>query len=101
MHELVTVDFRNVDRHLGLGRPEGCKGKDRYQGAADALPWHKILPSRNRNFRKRPVDSADSVNRLKDYVLVSIQRPNKKEAPAAAGARLGFVVTRSPVTIGR
>jgi hypothetical protein len=30
MHELVTVDFRNVDRHLGLDRPGGCKGKDGY-----------------------------------------------------------------------
>src|SRR5215831_9768472 len=45
MHELVTVDFRNVDRHLGLGRPGGCKGKDGYQGDADALPWHKTLLS--------------------------------------------------------
>src|SRR6516165_151615 len=44
MHELVTVDFRNVDRHLGLGRAGGCKGKDGYQGDADALPRHKILP---------------------------------------------------------
>jgi hypothetical protein len=52
MHELVTVDFRNVDRHLGVARPGGCKGKDGYQGDADALPWHKILLSRNRNFRK-------------------------------------------------
>src|SRR6516225_1584170 len=52
MHELVTVDFRNVDRHLGLGRPGGCKGKDGYQGDADALPWHKTLLSRNRNFSK-------------------------------------------------
>src|SRR5262245_7075515 len=43
MHELVTVDFRNVDRHLGVGRPGGCKGKDGYQGDADALPWHKTL----------------------------------------------------------
>src|SRR5215470_16987625 len=43
MHELVTVDFRNVDRHLGLGRPGGCKGKG-YQGDADALPWHKNPP---------------------------------------------------------
>jgi hypothetical protein len=31
MHELVTVDFRNVDCHLGLGRPGGCKGEDGYQ----------------------------------------------------------------------
>jgi hypothetical protein len=38
MHELVTVDFRNVDRHLGLDRPGACKGKDGYQGDADALP---------------------------------------------------------------
>ena len=37
MHELVAVDFRNVDRHLGLGRLGGCKGKDGYQGGADAL----------------------------------------------------------------
>jgi hypothetical protein len=44
MHELVTVDFRNVDCHLGLGRPGGCKGKDSYQGDADALPWHKASP---------------------------------------------------------
>ena len=44
MHELVTVDFRNVDRHLGLGRAGGCKGKDGYQGDADALPWHKASP---------------------------------------------------------
>jgi hypothetical protein len=35
MHELVTVDLRNVDRHLGVGRPGGCKGKDGYQGDAD------------------------------------------------------------------
>src|SRR5262249_692107 len=54
MHELVTVDFRNVDRHLGLGRPGGCKGKDGYQGDADALPWHTTLLSTNRNFRKAP-----------------------------------------------
>src|SRR5262249_6205715 len=51
MRELLTVHFRNVDRHLGLGRPGSCKGKDGYQGDADALPWHKILLSRNRNFR--------------------------------------------------
>jgi hypothetical protein len=44
MHELVTVDFRNVDRHLGLSRSGGCKGKDGYQGDADALPWHKNSP---------------------------------------------------------
>jgi hypothetical protein len=73
MHELVTVDFRNVDRHLGLGRPGGCKGKDGYQGDADALPWHKTLLSRNRIFAKRPIGCTDSVNRLEDYVLVSIQ----------------------------
>src|SRR5262249_38691894 len=52
MHELVTVDFRNVDCHLGLGRPGGPKGNDGYQGDADALPWHKTVLSRNRNFRK-------------------------------------------------
>src|SRR5262249_25857181 len=52
MHELVAIDFRNVDRHLGLGRPGGCKGKDGYQGDADPLPWHKTLLSRNRNFSK-------------------------------------------------
>src|SRR6266478_4957170 len=52
MHELVTVDFRNVDCHLGLGRPEGPKGKDGYQGDEDVLPCHKILLSRNRNFCK-------------------------------------------------
>src|SRR5262245_16203212 len=38
MHELVAVDFRNVDRHLGLGRPRSCKGKDSYQCDADACP---------------------------------------------------------------
>jgi len=43
VHELVTVDFRNVDRHLSLGRPVGCKGKDGYQGDADARPWHETL----------------------------------------------------------
>src|SRR5262249_25759941 len=43
MHELVTVDFRNVDRHLGVGRPGGCKGKGGYQGDAGALRWHKTL----------------------------------------------------------
>jgi len=37
MHELVTVDFRNVDRHLGLDRPGGCKGKDGYQGDATSV----------------------------------------------------------------
>ena len=37
---------------MGLGRPGGCKGKDGYQGDADALPWHKTLLSRNRNFGK-------------------------------------------------
>src|SRR5215831_12647205 len=52
MHELVTVDFRDVDRHLGLGRPGGYKCKGGYQDDGDALPWHKILLSRNRNFRK-------------------------------------------------
>jgi hypothetical protein len=41
MHELVTVDFRNIDRHLGLGGR--WNGKDGYQGDADALPWHKTL----------------------------------------------------------
>src|SRR6516164_2667008 len=51
-HELVTVNFRNVERHLGLGRPGGCKGKDGYQGDADALPWHNTLLSRNRHSRK-------------------------------------------------
>jgi hypothetical protein len=51
MHELVTVDFRNVDCQLGLGRLGGPKGKDGYQDDADA-PWHKTLLSRNRNFRK-------------------------------------------------
>jgi hypothetical protein len=30
MHELVTVDFRNIDCHLGLGRSGCCKGKDGY-----------------------------------------------------------------------
>src|SRR2546430_5629393 len=50
MHELVTVDFRNVDRHLGLGRPGSCKGKDRYQGDADALPWHKTSPLKKSKF---------------------------------------------------
>jgi hypothetical protein len=34
---LVAVDFRNVDHHLGPGRLGGCKGKDGYQGGADAL----------------------------------------------------------------
>jgi hypothetical protein len=47
MHELVTVDSRNVDCHLALGNPGRRKGKDRYQGAADALAWHKALLSRN------------------------------------------------------
>jgi hypothetical protein len=40
MHELVAVDFRNVDRQLGVGRSGWCKRKDGYQGDADALPWH-------------------------------------------------------------
>jgi hypothetical protein len=38
MHELVTVDFRNVDCQLGLGRLGGPKGKDGYQGDAHAFP---------------------------------------------------------------
>src|SRR5262249_49925169 len=70
MHELVTVDFRNVDRHLGLGGPGGRKGKNGYQGDADALPWHKTLLSRNRNFQ-----ATHRLYRfcqaLGDYVLVS------------------------------
>jgi hypothetical protein len=43
MHELVTVDFRNVDRHLGVARRGSCKGKDGYQSDADAVRWHKTL----------------------------------------------------------
>ena len=39
--------FSNVDRHLALGRPEAARAKIRYQGDADALPWHKTLLSRN------------------------------------------------------
>jgi hypothetical protein len=65
MHELVAVDFRNVDRHLGLGRPGGCKGKDGYQGDADALPWHNTSPSQEiAILAKRPIGCTDSVNRL-------------------------------------
>jgi hypothetical protein len=55
MHELVTVDFRNIDRHLGVGRPGGCKRKDGYQGNADALPWHKSPPLKSQFFEKRPI----------------------------------------------
>src|SRR5262245_54496039 len=55
MHELITVDFRNVDCHLGLGSPGDCKGKDRYQGDA-VLPWHKTLSSQEIGiFAKRPI----------------------------------------------
>ena len=43
MHELVTVDLRNVDRHLGVGRAGGCKDEDGYQGEAEELAWHKTL----------------------------------------------------------
>src|SRR5262245_1357886 len=50
MHELVTVDFCNVDRHLGLGRPGGCKGKDGYKGDAHAFPWHKDPPLKKSQF---------------------------------------------------
>jgi len=50
MHELVTVDFRNVDCHLGLGRPEGPKGKDGYKGDAHAFPWHKDPPLKKSQF---------------------------------------------------
>jgi hypothetical protein len=56
MHELVTVDFRNVDCHLRLGNPGRCKGKDRYLGDADALPWHKTLSFQEiLIFAKRPI----------------------------------------------
>src|SRR5262249_34915230 len=65
MYELVTVYFRNVEGHLGLGRTGGCKGKDGYQGDADALPWHKTLLSRIAIFAKRSIGCTDSVNRLK------------------------------------
>ena len=44
---VYPVDFSNVDRHLALGRPEAARAKIRYQGDADALPWHKTLLSRN------------------------------------------------------
>src|SRR5262249_10568874 len=74
MHELVAVDFRNVHRHFGLGRPGCCKGNDGYQGDAAARQWHKTILSRNRKFRKRPIGCTVSVNRLEGYVLVSIQR---------------------------
>ena len=50
MHELVTVDFRNVDCHLGLGRPGGPKGKDGYKGDAHAFPWHKDPPLKKSQF---------------------------------------------------
>jgi hypothetical protein len=55
MHELVTVDFRNIDRHLGVGRPGGCKRKDGYQGNTDALLWHTSPPLKSQFFEKRPV----------------------------------------------
>jgi hypothetical protein len=65
MHELATVDFRNVDCHLGLGRPGGPKGKDGYQGDAHAFPCHKeFSSSRNRNFGKRPIGGTYFVNDL-------------------------------------
>jgi hypothetical protein len=38
MHELITVEFRNIDCHLGLGRPGGPNGKDGHQGDAHAFP---------------------------------------------------------------
>ena len=61
MHELVAVDFRNVDRHLGLSRAGGSKGKDGYQGDADALPWHKTSSQEIAIFARRPVGCTDSV----------------------------------------
>src|SRR5438067_3054165 len=51
MHELVTVDFRNVDCQLGLGRPGCPKGNDGYQGDADA-PWHEPSSQELAIFRK-------------------------------------------------
>jgi hypothetical protein len=49
MHELITVDFGNVDRHLRLDRPGTCECKDGHQGDADAFPWHKTLLSTTLN----------------------------------------------------
>src|SRR5215472_6371808 len=74
MHELVAVDFRNVDRHLGLGSPADCKGKDGYQGDADALPCIRLSSQKIAILAKRPIGCTDSVNRLEDYVMVSIQQ---------------------------
>src|SRR5262249_20770476 len=48
MHELVTVDFRNVDRQLSLGRLGRCNGKDGYD--AHAFPWHKDPPLKKSQF---------------------------------------------------
>jgi hypothetical protein len=60
-----------------------------------ALPWHKTLLSRNRNFRKASHGLYRSVNRLEDYVLVSIQRGHAgcechDLAPVAQGRCLGL-----------
>jgi hypothetical protein len=74
MHELVTVDFRNIDRHLGLGRPRGCKGKDGYQDNAGALPWHKILLSKESQFSQ--IGRTDSVNHLEDASSLRSSRGN-------------------------
>jgi len=74
MHELVTVDFRNVDCHLGLGRPGGCKGKDGYKATQTHFRGIRLSSQEIRTFAKRAIACTDSVNRLEDYVLVSIQR---------------------------
>jgi hypothetical protein len=67
MHELVTVYFRNVDGHLGLGRPGGCKGKDGYQGDADVLPCHKTLLNKKSEFSQtEPRVYRDFVNHFGD-----------------------------------
>jgi hypothetical protein len=56
MHELITVDFGNVDCHLRLDRPGTCECKDGHQGDGDAFPWHKNSPLDNSQFfAKRPV----------------------------------------------
>jgi hypothetical protein len=91
MHELVTVDFRNVDCHLGLGRSGDPKGKDDHQRDAHAFPWHKDPSLKKSQFSQSdplgvPMHRASEILSRVDFDIVDAV-PALLRAPLRAPAK--------------
>src|SRR5262245_10681484 len=89
MHELVAIDFRNVETVTwAWADREAARAKMATKATQTHFRGIRLSSQEIAILAKRPIGCTDSVNRLEDYVLVSIRRGPRWTAPdiAARGA---------------